>query len=344
MRKTQRVHRAAAVIALALVTALASCGDARADLGDGLFAVLETNKGEIVMQLHFERAPMTTANFVGLAEGTIASTRGESTRYFDGLTFHRVVPGFVVQGGDPSGNGTGGPGYRFPNEIHPELSHDAPGVVAMANSGPHTNGSQFYITLAPAPHLDGGYSVFGRVAAGMDVVQSIEQGDTITQVEIVRNGAAAKAFDAAEPAFRALVDRAETELEADREAAREAALSLMAEQHPDARLEPSGIYLTTDGPADATPAPGQRVTFHYTARVLGGGQFDDTRGRNDPLTLVLGQDSVLPGLDAALRAISPGQNAVAIIPPEMAFGSGGVPGVIPPWSFVVFEIEVLSIE
>lgn len=321
-----------------------ACADDYADLGDGLFAVIQTDRGEIVISLEYERAPMTTANFVGLAEGTISSTRGDSVRYFDGLTFHRVVPGFVIQGGDPAGNGTGGPGYEFPNEIHDELSHDSDGVVAMANSGPHTNGSQFYITLAPTPHLDGGYSIFGHVVAGQDVLESIQQGDEMTTVEIVRNGAAAKAFDASEQRFRERISEAETLLAAEALAARREALALMAEQYPDAQERSSGIYLSSDEQGVLTPSSGQQVTFHYTASVLGGEQFDDSRGRDDPLTVTIGDAGLLPGLDAALRAMSVGQKAIAIIPPELAFGDGGVSGAIPPWSFIVFDIEILSIE
>lgn len=168
-------------------------------LGDGLYAVIETNRGSICTRLEYEKAPLTVASFVGLAEGSIENTvRKAGEPYFDGLSFHRVEPGFVVQGGDPMGNGRGGPGYLFRQEVNPLLTHDSAGVVAMANMGPNTNGSQFYITLKAAHFLDGNYNVFGSVCIGMDVLRQIQQGDRMEGIRIVRIGSRAKTFDAAE--------------------------------------------------------------------------------------------------------------------------------------------------
>jgi peptidylprolyl isomerase len=192
------------LIALSLIFAAVSCGNPykkiikALDLQDGLYAELITTKGNIYIKLEPTLAPNTTANFVGLAEGEIENNaRKLGEPYFDGLVFHRVVPNFVIQGGDPMGSGYGGPGYRFATEVHADLTHNKPGTVAMANSGPDTNGSQFYITHTPTPHLDGGYNVFGYVIDGMEVVNSITQGDTITTVNIIRVGKEAKDFDAA---------------------------------------------------------------------------------------------------------------------------------------------------
>lgn len=167
------------------------------DQKEGMFAEMVTSKGTIIFSLAYDKAPITVANFVGLAEGTLENTfRPMGEPYFDGLTFHRVVPNFVVQGGDPQGNGMGNPGYRFKTETHVDLKHDRAGTVAMANSGPNTNGSQFYITHTPTPHLDGGYNVFGYVLKGQEVVDAIVQGDKIISVTIIRMGKDAKAFDA----------------------------------------------------------------------------------------------------------------------------------------------------
>ncbi|MCB0733371.1 MAG: peptidylprolyl isomerase [Flavobacteriales bacterium] len=183
---------------------LVSCGNpykkAMKDLGykEGLFAEMVTSKGTIIFTLEYEKAPITVANFVGLAEGAIENShRPLGTPFFDSLIFHRVEPNFVIQGGDPMGNGYGGPGYRFKTEVSSDLKHDKAGTVAMANSGPNSNGSQFYITHIPTPFLDGGYNVFGYVISGMDVVNSIQVGDTIESVTIIRLGKEAKDFDAA---------------------------------------------------------------------------------------------------------------------------------------------------
>lgn len=147
--------------------------------GDGdLQAVFHTNQGDFVVNLFENRAPKTVANFVGLATGqreyqNTDTFENETGRYYDGLVFHRIIKGFMLQGGDPTGSGRGGPGYKFADEFHPELKHDAPGKLSMANAGPNTNGSQFFVTLAPTPHLDNKHAVFGEVVEGMDVVQKI---------------------------------------------------------------------------------------------------------------------------------------------------------------------------
>jgi peptidyl-prolyl cis-trans isomerase A (cyclophilin A) len=187
---------------LGLALLVASCGNPYKELiktnnlPDGLYAYMETTKGDIILDLAYDKAPLTVANFAGLAEGVIENTAFELGKpYYDGLKFHRVVPGFVIQGGDPQGTGMGGPGYKFRQEIHEDLKHDSEGVLAMANAGPNTNGSQFYITLNATPHLDGGYNVFGKVFKGMDVVKNIKAGDVMKSVKIIRVGKAVKKYD-----------------------------------------------------------------------------------------------------------------------------------------------------
>ncbi|MBC7425688.1 MAG: peptidylprolyl isomerase [Bacteroidia bacterium] len=165
-------------------------------LGDGLYAVMDTNKGTMVLNLEYEKTPVTVANFVGLAEGKIKNNaKPDGTPFYDGIKFHRVIADFMIQGGDPLGNGTGGPGYRFNDEIHPSLKHEGPGVLSMANAGPGTNGSQFFITHGSTPWLDGKHTVFGKVVEGLEFVNSIQQGDTINTITILRKGDKAASYD-----------------------------------------------------------------------------------------------------------------------------------------------------
>lgn len=164
---------------------------------EGIFAAIKTSKGDIKLKLEAQKTPLTVANFVGLAEGKLTnSAKAAGVKFYDGLTFHRVIADFMIQGGDPAGTGAGGPGYNFRDEIHPDLRHTEPGVLSMANAGPGTNGSQFFITHVPTPWLDGKHTVFGKVTEGQNVVDAIQQGDKIISVEIVRIGEFAENFDA----------------------------------------------------------------------------------------------------------------------------------------------------
>jgi peptidylprolyl isomerase len=310
---------------------------------DGLYAEIETNKGLIVVSLALEKAPMTVANFVGLAEGTIKnSAREEGEPYFDGVAFHRVVPDFVIQTGDPQGEGKGGPGYTFPNEIHPGLKHDGPGILAMANRGPHTNGSQFYLTLKATPHLDGGYSVFGKVIKGMEVMNQIEKGDTIESVKIYRTGKAAKKFKPNTETFQAMVKAATEKIE--RELAEKLRLDteLVAQKWPNARQTESGLrYLVVKEGRGEKPAKGATVKVHYTVSFLDGRKLESSVDKGQPLEFPVGMRRMIPGFDEAVLDMKKAEKRLLILPPHLAYGKQGK-GPIAPNSFLIFEVELLD--
>lgn len=331
---------------LALAVALAATGfvscQQQPDLPEGLYAVMKTAKGELTIQLAYDKAPLTVGNFVGLAEGTLDAQKGK--RFFDGLVFHRVEPGFVVQGGDPAGNGSGGPGYEFPNEIHPDLAYDAAGVVGMANAGPDTNGSQFFITLAEAPFLTGGYSVFGKVVKGMEVVQKFVANDMLETVTIWRIGAAATAFKTDQASWNersATLSAASKAKAAAQRAGDEAAI---AKKWPTLKKDANGIWyqILRAGPGPV-PAAGAKVTVNYKGMFLDGSIFDQSSAQGGPFSLTVGAGQVIPGWDKTLLAMKKGEKRLIVLPPELAYGAQGAGGVIPPNAYLAFEMELVEI-
>ena len=335
--------RTVAALVFVLATAvLLSCQESNWDLPAGLYAEMVTTRGTMVLELEYEKTPLTVASFVGLAEGTIDFENRDAERYYDGLTFHRVVDDFVVQGGDPRGDGSGGPGYRFPDEIHPELEHDEAGTLSMANSGPNTNGSQFFITLAETPWLDGFHTVFGRLVEGMDVLESIKQGDKIEEVNILRVGSDAKEFEVDQEAFDRLARTTWERVESEAAEERKAALALIEEKWPNAVETETGLQYVVDkkGAGGGTPEMGQEVTVHYVGMLLDGTVFDSSLARNEPARLRLGQ--VIPGWNEALVDMRRGEKRTLIVPPELGYGERGYPGVIPPNAFLVFVVELLD--
>ncbi len=334
------------VLAFILTILFGETGMAESKLKDGMYAKFDTAKGEIICQLEFEKTPLTVANFVGLAEGTKELGGGAGTqghKFYDGLTFHRVIPDFMIQGGCPLGTGTGGPGYTFPDEIDPTLKHSGPGILSMANAGPGTNGSQFFITHVPTPHLDGKHTVFGHVISGQDVVNKIEGNDKLNSVEIVRVGAKAEAFKSDQAAFDSLLASMETREQEKELAAMEEQMNKIKEQWPDAITTPSGLqYVVVEkGTGDATPSKGAMVKAHYTGKLLNGTKFDSSYDRGQPIDFPVGEGRVIKGWDEAFLSMKKGEKRVLIIPAKLGYGPSGR-GPIPANATMVFDVELVD--
>jgi len=272
-------------------------------------------------------------------------------RFYDGLTFHRVISkangdpqDFMIQGGDPQGNGRGGPGYSFPDEIVSTLKHDKPGVLSMANAGPGTNGSQFFITIVPTPHLDGKHTVFGYVVSGQNVVNNTKQGDTIKKVTIIRNGADANAFKADQENFDRLLKQVKLAEESKLQTQRQNDISKIKKDYPNAQQTKSGIYyiIQKQGTGEK-PARGKTVKVHYKGKMLDGTVFDDSSLRGQPLEFSAGTGKVIQGWDETILDMKIGEKRLVVIPPELAYGDRGAGGVIPPNSFLIFEMELVGI-
>ncbi len=324
-----------------ILTTTESAEAKKTDLPDGLYATFFTAKGNIQLQLEFEKTPLTVINFVGLAEGTKDNSRGDGVKFYDGLTFHRCIDNFMIQGGDPSGNGTGGPGYKFGDEFHPTLKHDKPGILSMANAGPGTNGSQFFITHGPTPHLDGKHTVFGHVISGQDVVGKIKNGDVIDSLRITRVGAKAKGFKADQAAFEAEQKKASDAVEAKKKAAEKD----LADLRKKAKKTLSGLeYIVLQKGEGPKPTKGSKIAAHYTGKLVDGTKFDSSYDRNSPIEFAVGTGMVIPGWDEALLDMQKGEKRILIIPPDLAYGPSGRPPVIPPNSTLIFEVELVGLQ
>jgi peptidylprolyl isomerase len=336
---------------LTLMANMAPAAPGDSSLGNGLFARITTSRGDIVLRLEFQKTPLTVCNFVALAEGRMKNTQGKP--FYNGLTFHRVISksngddqDFMIQGGDPLGNGRGGPGYSFPDEFDRGLRHDGPGVLSMANAGPGTNGSQFFITLAATPWLDDRHTVFGRVVQGQNVVGAIKKDDRIQSVTIIRNGQEAGAFKADQAAFDALLRDAAGAAAARAGAEREADIARINARYPNLVVTPSGLrYSVIRQGTGNKPAAGQTVEMLYKGMFISGSVFDSTETRgNRPFSFRAGTRQVIPGWDEAVLDMKTGEKRLVVLPPELAYGARGAgDGAIPPNSFLIFEMELLRI-
>lgn len=311
------------------------------ELKDGIYAKINTDKGDILLELEYKRCPMTVCNFVGLAEGTL-NRKEKGKPFYDGLKFHRVINDFMIQGGCPRGDGTGGPGYKFPDEFHPELKHTGPGILSMANAGPGTNGSQFFITHVETPWLDGKHTVFGHVVEGQDVVNKIAQNDKINSVKIIRVGEDAEKFDTSEENFEKLVSESQKRAAELKAAAHKKVEEEIERRYPDAIKTNTGLryIVLKEGSGTDTPKYGRPVTVHYQGQLLNGKIFDSSLIRKEPAVFAVGQ--VIEGWNEALMTMKKGEKRTLIIPPDLGYGDYGYPGVIPPDSYLIFDVELLD--
>ena len=308
---------------------------------DGLYAKFHTSKGEILVNLEYQKTPGTVGNFIGLAEGNLENdVKPQGTPYYDGLKFHRVIADFMIQGGCPQGTGVGGPGYQFDDEIHPDLKHTGPGVLSMANAGPGTNGSQFFITHVETAWLDGKHTVFGNVIEGQNVVDAVSQGDTIEKVEIIRVGEDAKAYNPIE-AFRTFEGERERRIE-EAKAKSEAALEKLAAGFD---KTDSGLRYKIIQKGDGVKAEkGKTVSVHYKGQLEDGTVFDSSYKRNQPIDFALGVGQVISGWDEGISLLNVGDKARFVIPSNLAYGERGAGGVIPPGATLVFDVELVDLK
>ena len=307
---------------------------------DGIYASIHTQKGTLTLQLHYEKTPATVGNFIGLAEGSLPNeVKQIGIPFYDGLNFHRVIPDFMVQGGCPQGSGVGGPGYKFDDEIDTSLRHDKAGILSMANSGPGTNGSQFFITHVPTPWLDGKHTVFGCVIEGQQIVDSITQGDKIDKIEIHRIGKDAQDWDAV-TAFNSHIQKAQERIEAQKaKQAEEIDKESVGFQQTDSGLR----YQIIQEGAGQQVANGQTVSVHYKGQLLDGTVFDSSYKRQKPIDFVLGQGQVIPGWDEGVSLLKVGDKARFVIPSDLAYGSRGAGGVVPPDAALIFDVELVAV-
>ena len=308
---------------------------------NGIYAKFNTAKGAILVKLTHDLTPGTVGNFVGLAEGNIENkVKPQGTKFYNGLKFHRVIPDFMIQGGCPQGTGTGDPGYKFDDEFHPSLKHNRPGVLAMANSGPGTNGSQFYITHIPTDWLDNKHTVFGHVVEGQDIVDSVEQGDVLESIEIIREGEEAANWNAIEAfiTFKGARNKRDIALKDEAEAAMEKLAAGFEKTESGLR------YQFIQRGEGKKAESGKTVAVHYEGSLENGKVFDSSYPRKKPIEFKLGQGQVIEGWDEGIALLRVGDKARFVIPSDLGYGSRGAGGAIPPNATLIFDVELMEVK
>lgn len=325
------------------------------NLKDGLYANLQTTEGNMLVKLEDKESPVTVANFVGLAEGKIKNdVKAAGVPFYDGTIFHRVIKDFMIQGGDPLGTGMGGPGYKFDDEKN-DLKHTGKGILSMANSGPNTNGSQFFITEVATPWLDGKHTIFGKVIQGEAVIDSIanvEKGANdkpkidivLEKVSVFSKGDEYKNYDAAKQFAEgkgkikennaAYIAKMEAE-----------ALKQVEEMKSSMQKTASGLYYKVTKKGDgAKTEKGNIVSVHYAGKLTNGTEFDNSFKRGEPIEFPVGQGMVISGWDEGILLLNEGDEASFLIPPDLGYGARGAGGVIPPNAWLIFDVALVKIK
>ena len=312
---------------------------------EGVFAVLETEKGTIVLNLFYKETPMTVSNFVGLAEGTLDAAKGKP--FYDGLKFHRVISDFMIQGGDPQGNGTGGPGYKFADEFVEGYIFDKPGKLAMANSGANTNGSQFFITHVPTDWLNYKHTIFGEVLEGQNVVDSVAQGDTIKSLKIIRQGKDAEAFKVTQKSFDELKAAGAKKAAKFKE---ELSAKKIAEITKDCEKDEDGIfYKITKKGSGPVCGKGKTVTVEYklympdTKQILDASSAFHPQG-HEAIEFKTGSGQMIPGFDKMVSQMKYGETRTMVLPPAQAYGPmGGIPQLgVSADDYICFDVTLVK--
>jgi len=359
-------------ILLVLLISIGACKSAQyGDLDDGIYADLLTDKGNILLKLEYELTPITVANFVSLAEGTnpYVDDQFKGKRFYDGLKFHRIVEDFMIQGGDPRGNGSGNPGYKFEDEFPMDengelaLTHDGPGVLSMANSGPNSNGSQFFITHKETKFLDGKHSVFGYVVKGQEVVDSMEQDDLIQRIEIIRIGKQAKQFDAASEftSYFGKIEESQRLAQELKDKHKEDLLQFVIDNEASAVILPSGLKIISMKKGNGIkPVIGSKVGVNYAGYFETGDLFDsnikeiaeicgkydprrDQMNMYSPVEMDYSPDaSLIAGFKEGLQQMNYGDKILLLIPSHLGYGEQGSRGVIPPNADLLFQLEIVD--
>lgn len=352
------------ILLLSIFTLFTSCTKSYDNLKEGLYADIETAKGSMIVKLEFEKVPNTVANFVTLAEGKnpFVSEEFKGKPFYDGLKFHRVIGDFMIQGGDPNGDGSGGPGYKFKDEFHPDLKHSKAGILSMANAGPSTNGSQFFITHKETPWLDNMHTVFGEVVEGLEVINTIAADDVIEKITIIRIGNAAKKFDAVK-IFKNYYSSVAKEIKEAEEKAKQIienkAKEITTLKATGTKTKSGLIYQILKKGDDKKPSNGAQVFVNYAGYLENGELFDTSyedvaklfgkfnqqraqQGGYTPIPSTIGNLQFIPGFIKGINMMNFGDKLMLYIPSELGYGQQGAGDVIPPNANIIFEVELLE--